>query len=104
MCAHKKRFTDSIHTLLELLESTNILKNNIMIHIDEAHKYIPSYRKDVYKFNEKNIVERIYCYSATPFNIWDPTNKDLFKQIYIVDVFRPRNGKWWEVNLVEIVF
>lgn len=91
MCAHKKRFTKSIHDLLLLIENTNNLKSNIMIHIDEAHAYVPSFRDDVNKMNEHNNVERIYCYSATPFNIWHNSKQDLFKQIYVVDVVEQFN-------------
>jgi hypothetical protein len=86
MCGHKVRFTESIHALIDLINSTSGCNKKIIIHIDEAHKYIPSYRDDVNKMNNEEIIERIYCYSATPFKLWNDTKHDIYKKIYIVDV------------------
>lgn len=107
MCAHKVRFTRSITGLLELLESTTNMNKKIIIHIDEAHKYIPSFRDEVYSMNEKDIVERIYCLSATPFNVWDPDNYKIYQKIYVVDVseqFKIEDStKYFGVKDVELL-
>ena len=86
MCAHKKRFTESIFQLLTLLKSTVSMTKKVIIHIDEAHAYIPSFRNQVIKMNEHSLVEQIYCYSATPFNVWKDDSHLVFKKIYVVDV------------------
>ena len=90
MCAHKKRFDDSILELLEEIQDSMKIKKQVVIHIDEAHKYVPMFRDKVVDMNSLDITDRIYLYSATPFNIW--TNEasvyktdQLFKEIYIVD-------------------
>ena len=90
MCAHHKRFDESIIQLIDELHDSKSFHKKIVIHIDEAHAYVPRYREEVLKMNNFSCVERIYMYSATPFNIWvredDPREDDLFKHIYVVDV------------------
>jgi len=90
MCAHYKRFDSSILELLHELHDSKSFHKKIVIHIDEAHAYVPIYRKQVLMMNNYSCVERIYMYSATPFNIWvredDPREDELFKRIYVVDV------------------
>ncbi len=91
MCAHPKRFDFSIIDLLSEIEDSSRIKKPVIIHIDEAHAYVPSWRDQVVEMNNMSVTERIYMYSATPFNIWTnpfsvrKTDK-LFKNIWIVDV------------------
>tara|TARA_B100000902_G_scaffold376702_1_gene408106 strand:+ start:224 stop:1675 length:1452 start_codon:yes stop_codon:yes gene_type:complete len=91
MCAHPKRFDFSIIDLLSEIEDSSRIKKSVIIHIDEAHAYVPSWRDQVVEMNNMSVTERIYMYSATPFNIWTnpfsvrKTDK-LFKNIWIVDV------------------
>ena len=89
MCAHPKRFDHSIIELIEELYDSKSFNKNIVIHIDEAHAYVPSYREQILEMNSFSIVERIYMYTATPFNLWVEEHErehDLFKRIHIVDV------------------
>jgi len=90
MCAHHKRFDESIIQLIDELRDSKSFHKKIVIHIDEAHAYVPRYREEILRMNNFPCVERIYMYSATPFNIWvredDPKEDDLFKRIYVVDV------------------
>lgn len=84
VCAHPKRFRKDINEILECIDSDKYITTNVFIHIDEAHAYVPIYRKKIIKMNENPVVNRIYMYSATPFNIFTD-NEDIFKNIYIVD-------------------
>ena len=88
MCAHYKRFDDSILDILDIVEDSKKINKEVIIHIDEAHAYVPSYRCQVMRMNECEITHRIYMYSATPFNIWSGGGGEegLFTNIYIVDV------------------
>lgn len=86
MCAHRVRFTQSITHLLNLLRSTKELRKKVIIHIDEAHAYIPAFRNEVNQMNNYELVEQIYCYSATPFRMWGDNSHEIFKKIYVVDV------------------
>jgi hypothetical protein len=90
MCAHYTRFDKSIIELIKELHDSISFNKKIVIHIDEAHEYVPTYRGKVLEMNSFPCVERIYMYSATPFNIWvredDQKEDDLFKRIYVVDV------------------
>jgi hypothetical protein len=90
MCAHYTRFDKSIIELIKELHDSISFNKKIVIHIDEAHAYVPTYRGKVLEMNSFPCVERIYMYSATPFNIWvredDQKEDDLFKRIYVVDV------------------
>lgn len=90
MCAHPKRFDVSIIDLLEEIEESSKINRQVIIHIDEAHAYIPAYRDKIAEMNEISITERIYMYSATPFSIWCSEasvheTEQLFKNIYVVD-------------------
>ena len=51
----------------------------------KAHAYIPSFRNEVIKMNEHCLVEQIYCYSTTPFNMWNDNSHKVFKK-FMVDV------------------
>lgn len=91
MCAHQKRFNSCIIELLNEIEDSIAIKKQVIIHIDEAHAYVPTFRDKVVEMNNMSVTERIYMYSATPFNIWtnkhSVINKDqLFKNIFVVDV------------------
>ena len=100
MCGHPTRFKSSLIDILDSLTDSKTFNKNIIIHIDESHEYIPKYRKYVNEINNFDIVERIYCYSATPFNMWINEKikskdkekfNDLFKNIYVVDVEKQFN-------------
>lgn len=84
MCAHHKRFQDSIAYLLDGITDSNDLTKNVVIHIDEAHAYVPRYREYIVVMNNFDIVSRIFMYSATPFNIWRRED-ELFEKIFICD-------------------
>ena len=89
MCAHPKRFDQSILELIEDLHFDTRFTKKIVVHIDEAHAYVPSYRDQILKMNSYTTVERIFMYTATPFNLWVEEHErqhDLFKRIHIVDV------------------
>jgi len=94
MCAHKVRFDESILNLIDILEDSKKFNKKVTIHIDEAHAYVPMFRDHVITINNYNVVEQIYLYSATPFNIWDPNSTHrIFRQVYIVDVEEQFNIK-----------
>ena len=90
MCAHRKRFDSSIYDILSEVSADTRLKKKIAIHIDEAHAYVPTYRRQIWEMNGEEVTERIYLYSATPFSIWvqeaSAMDEDqLFKEIFILD-------------------
>ena len=86
MCAHPKRFDESILMILAEIQDSKKLQKQVIIHIDEAHSYVPTFRDKVVKMNTVDITKCIYMYSATPFGIWTDNPKyQLFKEIYIVD-------------------
>ncbi len=86
-CAHEKRFRDSIPELLDACADSMTLRTmQFMIHIDEAHTYINSYREEVRRFNDMKNVVSIIGYSGSPNTIWDPTGFDpLFGRIVVYD-------------------
>jgi len=89
MCAHPKRFDKSILELISELHYDARFTKKIMIHIDEAHAYVPPYRDQILEMNSYTTVERIFMYTATPFNLWVEEHErqhNLFKRIHIVDV------------------
>ncbi len=90
MCAHPKRFDVSIIDLLMEVSVDSRLQKQVIIHIDEAHAYVPSFRGRVVEMNKVEVTERIYMYSATPFSIWVPEasvmdTDQIFKEIFVVD-------------------
>lgn len=87
-CAHIARFRDSIPQLLaRIADSVRLSNRKFVVHIDEAHKYIPENRGSVELFNDSEIVKEIIGYSATPIGIWTENPKDrLFNRILIRDV------------------
>lgn len=84
-CAHQTRFKKSLFDLIEEIDDSKKIKENIMIHIDEAHAYIPSYRSEIIAINQHHLIDRIYLYTATPLKLWSDEDI-LFKRIYIVDI------------------
>ena len=90
MCAHYTRFNKSLMNLVKLLQNHSTFNKNIVIHIDEAHAYIPSHRKNIIILNNYPIVSRIFLYSATPFECWEYQDNQgadyIFKNIFVVDV------------------
>ena len=89
MCAHHKRIDKDITKLLDIFQDSKSFNEEIRIHIDEAHAYVPCHRDRLIEINNIDIVEKIYFYSATPFNIWQENYMNcnsLFKNIYIIDI------------------
>jgi hypothetical protein len=89
-CAHEKRIRESIPRIFErATDSMKISQLNIkfVVHIDEAHKYIPENVRYIREFNNAQIVTEIIGYSATPDGIWKVESSDpLFHTILIRDV------------------
>lgn len=90
MCAHPKRFDSSILDLLDEIDDSKKIRKEVIIHIDEAHAYVPAFRERIVEMNDIEVTKRIYMYSATPFSIWTNESsvhltEQLFKNIYVVD-------------------
>ena len=89
-CAHEKRIRESLPELFNMIsDSVRFREQNIkfIIHIDEAHKYIPENLNHVRGFNECLFVTDIIGYSATPDGIWSHKSSDpLFYKILVRDV------------------
>jgi hypothetical protein len=94
-CAHEKRIRDSIPQVLNsAVDSVSFMKERrqFVIHIDEAHKYIPENREYVRKFNATSVVSSIIGYSGSPDKIWSKkTDDQLFHKIQITDVEKELN-------------
>ena len=63
MCAHDKRFKESVLDIIDQSDDSKSFKK-IIIHIDEGHKYVPSFRDQVTRMNNYDIVEQIKIYSV----------------------------------------
>jgi len=89
-CAHEKRIRKALPELFErALDSKKITDSNrkFIIHIDEAHKYIPENERYIKDFNLSPVVAEIIGYSATPNGIWNSKDSNsLFYRIPIRDV------------------
>lgn len=88
-CAHVNKIRENIPDIFELALNDNRIKSkniHFIIHIDEAHKYIPENIKSIREFNESPIVSDIIGYSATPDKIWRDRSDTLFHKILIRDV------------------
>jgi hypothetical protein len=89
-CSHVKRFREALPYLLTWAQdSIRMTQNNIkfVIHIDEAHKYIPENISNIRAFDESLAVSDIIGYTATPDGIWSDNPLDpLFHKILIRDV------------------
>ncbi len=108
-CAHEKRIRDSIPNLFDLAaDSTSFVHSGrkFVIHIDEAHKYIPENQEYVRRFNASIVVKSITGYSGSPDGIWDSRQADsLFHKILIRDVEKElaiiRSSDYFGVNNCE---
>jgi hypothetical protein len=89
-CAHEKRIRASIPELFGLAEemtATAFANRKFIVHIDEAHKYIPENEDNIRSFNYSPVVKSIIGYSGSPIKIWSARHEDpLFHKIHIVDV------------------
>ena len=94
-CAHEKRIRISIPQLFSsALDSLSFMeeRRQFVVHIDEAHKYIPENRDYVRSFNASRIVASITGYSATEKEIFSSNPDDqLFYRIPITDVEKELN-------------
>lgn len=89
-CAHTMRIRKCIPSMLATCEdSIRFREKNVkvVIHLDEAHKYIPENRDYIRNFNRCTIVSSITGYSGSPKKAWacDNTNDPLFHRIRIID-------------------
>jgi hypothetical protein len=99
---------DSIPRIFTTVADSIQLKNrNFVIHIDEAHKYIPENRQSIIDYNENNNVESIIGYTASPDNIWSNRHGSLFENILIRDVERDlqivRSPQYFGVNCCDFI-
>jgi len=109
-CCHSKRFNESLPDLLDWAkDSIQMSQKNVkfVIHIDEAHKYIPENVDMIRSFNDSQFVSEIIGYTATPDGIWsNNTNDNLFHKIFICDVDKESeniiNPKYFGVESCEI--
>lgn len=89
-CSHVKRFREGLPYLLTWSQdSIRMMQGNIkfIIHIDEAHKYIPENINNIRAFDQSPVVSDIIGYTATPDGIWSDNPLDpLFHKILIRDV------------------
>ena len=94
-CAHEKRFRNSIPQVFSsALDSVSFTeeRRQFVVHVDEAHKYIPENRDYVRNFNASRVVASITGYSATPDPIFSSNPDDqLFYRIPITDVEKELN-------------
>ena len=107
-CANEKRFRDSIPRIFRTVSDSIQLKNRkFVIHIDEAHKYIPENRQSIIDYNENNNVESIIGYTASPDDIWNNRHGPLFENILIRDVERElqivRSPQYFGVNCCDFI-
>ena len=108
-CSHVKRFREGLPYLLTWAQdSIRMTKGNVkfIIHIDEAHKYIPENIVNIRAFNESSVVSDIIGYTATPDGIWSDNPLDpLFHKILIRDVEKEleiiRSPKYFGVGRCE---
>jgi hypothetical protein len=109
-CCHSKRFNESLPNLLAWVQdSIQMLQKNIkfIIHIDEAHKYIPENIDMIRSFNDSQFVSEIIEYTATPDGIWSDNISDhLLHRIFICDVDKEteniKHSKYFGVESCEI--
>ena len=107
-CANEKRIRDHIPRIFTTVADSIQLKNRkFVIHIDEAHKYIPENRQSIIDYNENNTVESIIGYTASPDNIWNNRHGPLFENILIRDVERDlqivRSPQYFGVNCCDFI-
>jgi hypothetical protein len=108
-CAHENRIRNSIPDLLEYAsDSTTLANRKFIIHIDEAHKYIPENKPQIRIFNASSEVESIIGYSGSPDGIWSKNEADpLFHKILIRDVEKElaiiRSPEYFGVSRCEFI-
>lgn len=89
-CSHEKRIRTALPDIFRLAEDSIRLRQSntkFVIHIDEAHKYIPENVNYIREFNDCYMVSDIIGYSATPDGIWSSKQNDkLFHKILIRDI------------------
>jgi hypothetical protein len=108
-CAHEKRIRESIPELFALaadMSATTFANRKFVIHIDEAHKYVPENEEHVREFNYSPVVKSIIGYSGSPIKIWSARHEDpLFHKIHILDVEGEfdiiRSAEYFGVNSCE---
>lgn len=108
-CSHVKRFREGLPYLLKWAQdSIRMTQGNVkfIIHIDEAHKYIPENIVNIRAFDESPVVSDIIGYTATPDGIWSDNPLDpLFHKILIRDVDKEleiiRSPKYFGVGRCE---
>ena len=108
-CSHVKRFREGLPYLLTWAQdSIRMTQGNVkfVIHIDEAHKYIPENIVNIRAFDKSPIVSDIIGYTATPDGIWSDNPLDpLFHKILIRDVEKElaiiRSPKYFGVGRCE---
>ena len=87
-CAHEKRIRESIPELfIQAEDMTSFSNRKIVIHVDEAHKYIPENEDYIRTFNRSPVIKSIIGYSGSPNGIWSNHSEDpLFHKILIRDI------------------
>ena len=94
-CANSNKIKDGLFDVLDNLNDSKAFTENkgrIIVHIDEAHKYIPEYRDSFRMLNKHPIVSKIIGYSASPKPILTSNpNDSLFYEIYISDPEKEHN-------------
>ena len=87
-CAHEKRIRESIPEFFtQASEMSSFATRKFIIHIDEAHKYIPENDEHIREFNGSPVVKSIIGYSGSPNGIWSSHSEDpLFHKILIRDI------------------
>lgn len=112
-CAHEKRIRESIIRLIQMANDSMTFINsrrNFVMHIDEAHKYIPENRESIKTYNASPIVIDIIGYSGTPDKIWinkwcKDQSDEIFHKILIRDIEEElsifRSPEYFGVNRCE---
>jgi hypothetical protein len=106
-CAHEKRIRESIPEFFtQAADTTSFANRKIVIHIDEAHKYIPENEKYIRNFNSSPVIKSIIGYSGSPNGIWSNHPEDpLFHKILIRNIEEElqimRSPQYFGVNSCE---
>jgi len=107
-CAHEKRIRESIPEFFAQAAEmmATFASRKFVIHIDEAHKYIPENEEHIRHFNSSPIVKSIIGYSGSPNGIWSSHSEDpLFHKILIRDIEQEfniiRSPHYFSVNSCE---
>jgi hypothetical protein len=87
-CAHEKRIRESIpEFFVQAEDMTSFANRKLIIHVDEAHKYIPENEEYIRSFNRSPVIKSIIGYSGSPNGIWSNHPEDpLFHKILIRDI------------------